>query len=129
MKKILAIWKRLCHLFLIGKKKDLEAEFLLQYLENGASSRLDKPSDILKSATALELFGRLWGEDMKGKTMLILTIIQYEFTAKGGYTPEQIEAVRFVVGNLGIFLKNCKNEQEELNLAAERRASKRQVEP
>lgn len=66
-------------------------------------------AELLSSNEALKNFGKLWGENA-GDVMMMLAVVEYEYTTKGGYTEEEIVAVKNSLASVAQFLKGCTKE-------------------
>jgi len=77
--------------------------------------------ELLSTNEALKYFGKLWGDDLKGDTMMMLAVIEHEYIADGVYSPEEAAAVKRVLGKVGLFFRDCK---EEWDAHEERQARK-----
>jgi hypothetical protein len=89
----------------------MDKKALKKYLKRSSTANIGSCGELLGSNEALKHFGKMWGE-YKADTMMMLTSLEYEFIAKQNFTKEHIEALRWFIGNVGIFFKNCKNEHD-----------------
>lgn len=90
----------------------MKTKALQKYLKIISTKTIANPGELLSSNEALKQFGKLWGE-YKADVMMMLTSIEYEYIAKNRFTPEQIDAIKYFIGNVALFLKGCKKEHDE----------------
>lgn len=93
---------------------------LKKYLKLGCSKKEITKEEILGSNEALKQFAKLWGEH-KADTMMMLTVIEYEFISNNNYTEEEIVAFKGALGKVGLFLRGCKGEWDVHKEAEERK--------
>lgn len=86
-------------------------KYLQKYLESGSEGPLNSPKDILFHPEAIDHFAETW-DKFKPDLMAMMTAIEYEFIAKEQFGPEAINAMRYFIGNLALFMKGCSLEKE-----------------
>lgn len=86
-------------------------KYLQKYIESGAQGPLNSPKDILFHPEAIDLFAHIWNE-YKSDLMAMMTAIEYEFIAKEQFTAEAINGIRYMIGNIALFIKGCAIEKD-----------------
>lgn len=89
------------------EKKDFPYENLRVYLKKGSIENLKDCEQLLGSDEALKHFGKMWGE-YKVDTMMMLTAIEYEYIQNYKFTEVELDVLRHVIGNIGLFFRGCK---------------------
>jgi hypothetical protein len=89
------------------EKKDFQASQLRVYLKQGCEETLENCEQLLSSDEALKAFGQMWGK-YKLDTMMMMTAIEYEYIHKYDFNQEELQVLRHVIGNIGLFYRGCK---------------------
>lgn len=85
---------------------------LRKYFKASCQKTVVPKREILGSTEALKQFGLLWGDYTK-EVMTMLTVIEYEYIQDNVFSEKEIAAVKSVLGNIAVFLKDSKKEYDE----------------
>lgn len=90
------------------ERKDYEANILRRYLKKGCKDTLEDCEQLMGTDEALKHFGMMWGK-YKVDTMMMITAIEHDYINEFNFTEDEINAVKHVIGKVGLFFSSCKS--------------------
>jgi len=77
--------------------------------------------ELLGTNEALKHFAKMWGDELKGDTMMMLAVVEQEYITNEVFTDKEIVAVKQVLGKVGLFFRDCKREWDRYEQELQKR--------
>jgi len=105
-------------------KIDLKIAALKRYFWRAAESKTGYKMQLLSGHEALKQFGSLYGT-YQADMMMMLTSIEYKYITDNDPSADEFRAAKKVLGEVALFLRDCKREYDMSVAIQEKRAQKK----